>query len=184
MKFSRFTELVARIWSNPTTHRRDPEITILVYSPGSIGASPSVEVQGIYAGFDWDAGQVLIYPAQPLTTLTPEQVADITESVRKGQSWHAYQEYKKYKAQLENAALEHAKVAGQRDALQAALISQRDELLTALEKYEQAFSEMFAQCCSNPVYDAWGKPVEALSTLSEAHFIAGKAITHIKGGAA
>ena len=63
------------------------------------------------------------------------------------------------------------------------LISQRDELLTALEKYEQAFGEMFAQCCSNPVYDAWGKPVEALNTLSEAHFIAGKAITHIKGGA-
>nr|DAL59995.1 MAG TPA_asm: hypothetical protein [Caudoviricetes sp.] len=121
MKFSRFTELVARIWSNPTTHRRDPEITILVHSPGSIGASPSVEVQGIYAGSDWDAGQVLIYPDQPLTTLTPEQVADITASVRKGQSWHAYEAYKKHKAQLENAALEHAKVAGQRDKLLAAL---------------------------------------------------------------
>lgn len=61
--------------------------------------------------------------------------------------------------------------------------AQRDELLAALEKYEQAFGEMFAQCCSNPVYDAWGKPVEGLSTLSEAHFIAGKAISHIKGGA-
>lgn len=121
MKFSRFTELVARIWSNPTTHRRDPEIKILVHSPGSIGASPSVEVQGIYAGFDWDAGQVLIYPAQPLTTLTPEQVAEISESVSKGQSWHAYEAYKKHKAQLENAALEHAKVAGQRDKLLAAL---------------------------------------------------------------
>lgn len=121
MKFSKFSELVARLWSNPLTQRRDPEITILVHSPGSIGLSPSVEVEAIHAGFDWDAGQVMIYPAQPLTTLTPEQVADITESVRKGQSWHAYQAYKKHKAQLENAALEHAKVAGQRDKLLTAL---------------------------------------------------------------
>ena len=121
MKFSKFTELVARIWSSPTTQRRDPEITISILSPGSIGASPSVEVESIQAGFDWDAGQVLIYPAQPLTTLTPEQVADITTSVRKGQSWHAYEAYNKHKAQLENAALEHTKVAGQRDELLAAL---------------------------------------------------------------
>lgn len=121
MKFSKFSELVARLWSNPLTQRRDPEITILVHSPGSIGPSPSVEVEAIHAGFDWDAGQVLIYPAQPLTALTPEQVAEISESVRKGQSWHAYEAYKKHKAQLENAALEHAKVAGQRDELLAAL---------------------------------------------------------------
>uniref|UniRef100_UPI003857D9DB hypothetical protein n=1 Tax=Klebsiella pneumoniae TaxID=573 RepID=UPI003857D9DB len=121
MKFSKFTELVARIWSNPTTQRRDPEVTIVVHSPGSIGPSPSVEVEAIQAGFDWDAGQVMIYPAQPLTTLTPEQVADITTSVRKGQSWHAFEAYKKHKAQLENAAFEHGKVAGQRDKLLKAL---------------------------------------------------------------
>lgn len=123
MKFSKFTELVARIWSNTNTQRRDPEITIVVHSPGSIGPSPSVEVEAIHAGFDWDAGQVMIYPAQPLTVLTPEQVAEISESVRKGQSWHAYEAYKKHKSQLENAALEHAKVAGQRDELLAALVS-------------------------------------------------------------
>lgn len=123
MKFSKFTELVARIWSNTTTQRRDPEITIVVHSPGSIGPSPSVEVEAIHVGFDWDAGQVMIYPAQPLTVLTPEQVAEISESVRKGQSWHAYEAYKKHKSQLENAALEHAKVAGQRDELLAALVS-------------------------------------------------------------
>ncbi|WP_236061677.1 MULTISPECIES: hypothetical protein [Klebsiella] len=173
MKFSKFTELVARIWSNQTTQRRDPEITIAVHSPGTIGPSPSVEVEAIHAGFDWDAGQVMIYPVQPLTVLTPEQVAEISESVRKGQSWHAYEAYKKHKAQLENAALEHAKVAGQ-----------RDDLLAVLEKYELAFDEMFAQCCSNPVYDAWGKPVEGLRTLSEAHFLAGRVISSIKGGAA
>lgn len=54
--------------------------------------------------------------------------------------------------------------------------AQHNELLAALKKYEQAFDEIFAQCCSNPVYDAWGKPVAGLSTLSEAHYLAGKAI--------
>lgn len=122
MKFAKFCELVTTIWANKINQRRDPEVTILIHSPGSIGATPSVEVESIQAGFDRDAGQVLIYPAQPLTTLTPEQVADITTSVRKGQSWHAYEAYKKHKAAMEAAAIEYAKVAGQ-----------RDELLTALE---------------------------------------------------
>ncbi len=86
MKFCKFSELVNRILSNNHSQRRDMDVTIVVHSPGRIGSTPSVEVQSIHAGFDWDSGKVLIFPAQPLTTLTPEQVADITESVRKGQS--------------------------------------------------------------------------------------------------
>lgn len=106
MKFSKFSELVNRILSNNHSHHRDMDVTIVVHSPGRIGSTPSVEVQSIQAGFDWDAGQVMIFPAQPLTMLTPEQVADITDSVRKGQSWHAYQEYKKHKEQLEKLSIE------------------------------------------------------------------------------
>ncbi|EEW9410762.1 hypothetical protein D4018_18535 [Escherichia coli] len=106
MKFSKFSELVNRILSNNHTHRRDMDVTIVVHSPGSIGSTPSVEVQSIHAGFDWDSGKVLIFPSQPLTTLTPEQITDITDSVRKGQSWHAYQEYKKHKEQLEKLSME------------------------------------------------------------------------------
>ncbi|HHR3626099.1 TPA: hypothetical protein ACS5S7_003872 [Escherichia coli] len=106
MKFSKFSELVNRILSNNHSHRRDMDVTIVVYSPGSIGSTPSVEVQSIHAGLDWDSGKVLIFPAQPLTTLTPEQITDITDSVRKGQSWHAYQEYKKHKEQLEKLSIE------------------------------------------------------------------------------
>lgn len=86
MKFSKFSELVNRILSNNHSHRRDMDVTIVVHSPGSIGSTPSVEVQSIHAGFDWDSGKVLIFPAQPLTTLTPEQITDITDSVCKGQS--------------------------------------------------------------------------------------------------
>ncbi|EPR3852608.1 TPA: hypothetical protein ACH9OH_005282, partial [Escherichia coli] len=106
MKFSKFSELVNRILSNNHSHRRDMDVTIVVHSPGSIGSTPSVEVQSIHAGFDWDSGKVLIFPSQPLTTLTPEQITDITDSVRKGQSWHAYQEYKKHKEQLEKLSIE------------------------------------------------------------------------------
>ncbi|EOS8624929.1 hypothetical protein ACNOY6_004806 [Escherichia coli] len=106
MKFSKFSELVNRILSSNHSHRRDMDVTIVVHSPGSIGSTPSVEVQSIHAGFDWDSGKVLIFPAQPLTTLTPEQITDITDSVRKGQSWHAYQEYKKHKEQLEKLSIE------------------------------------------------------------------------------
>ena len=106
MKFPKFSELVNRILSNNHSHRRDMDVTIVVHSPGSIGSTPSVEVQSIHAGFDWDSGKVLIFPAQPLTTLTPEQITDITDSVRKGQSWHAYQEYKKHKEQLEKLSIE------------------------------------------------------------------------------
>ncbi|KZJ17491.1 hypothetical protein AWG88_18555 [Escherichia coli] len=106
MKFSKFSELVNRILSNNHSHRRDMDVTIVVHSPGSIGSTPSVEVQSIHSGFDWDSGKVLIFPAQPLTTLTPEQITDITDSVRKGQSWHAYQEYKKHKEQLEKLSIE------------------------------------------------------------------------------
>ncbi|HCR8264993.1 TPA: ead/Ea22-like family protein [Shigella flexneri] len=106
MKFSKFSELVNRILSNNHSHRRDMDVTIVVHSPGSIGSTPSVEVQSIHAGFDWDSGKVLIFPAQPLTTLTPEQITDITDSVRKGQPWHAYQEYKKHKEQLEKLSIE------------------------------------------------------------------------------
>ncbi|HCP3690515.1 TPA: hypothetical protein ODM59_005363 [Escherichia coli] len=106
MKFSKFSELVNRILSNNHSHRRDMDVTIVVHSPGSIGSTPSVEFQSIHAGFDWDSGKVLIFPSQPLTTLTPEQITDITDSVRKGQSWHAYQEYKKHKEQLEKLSIE------------------------------------------------------------------------------
>ncbi|RZN17095.1 hypothetical protein [Escherichia sp. E14S1] len=106
MKFSKFSELVNRILSNKHCQHRDMDMAIVIHSPGSIGSTPSVEVQSIQAGFDWDAGKVLIFPAQPLTTLTPEQISDITESVRKGQSWHAYQAYKKHKEQLEKLSIE------------------------------------------------------------------------------
>ncbi|HHI2628970.1 TPA: hypothetical protein ACP41X_004605, partial [Escherichia coli] len=108
------------------------------HSPGSIGSTPSVEVQSIHAGFDWDSGKVLIFPSQPLTTLTPEQITDITDSVRKGQSWHAYQEYKKHQEQLEKLSIE-LEAAKQR-------IAELDGNRTALA-VENASMKLFIRGC-------------------------------------
>ncbi|EHJ4588616.1 hypothetical protein AAHV75_26990 (plasmid) [Klebsiella pneumoniae] len=138
MKFSKFSELVNRILSNNHSHRRDMDVTIVVHSPGSIGSTPSVEVQSIHAGFDWDSGKVLIFPSQPLTTLTPEQITDITDSVRKGQSWHAYQEYKKHQEQLEKLSIE-LEAAKQR-------IAELDGNRTALA-VENASMKLFIRGC-------------------------------------
>ncbi|HHF9175273.1 TPA: DUF551 domain-containing protein [Escherichia coli] len=145
MKFSKFSELVNRILSNNHSHRRDMDVTIVIHSPGSIGSTPSVEVQSIHAGFDWDSGKVLIFPAQPLTTLTPEQITDITDSVRKGQSWRAYQEYKKHKEQLEKLSIE-LDAAKQRVAeLEAKPVSQTYKL-TFEQWLEQQHDKIDVDC--------------------------------------
>ncbi|HDS6101404.1 TPA: DUF551 domain-containing protein [Escherichia coli] len=145
MKFSKFSELVNRILSNNHSHHRDMDVTIVVHSPGRIGSTPSVEVQSIQAGFDWDSGKVLIFPAQPLTTLTPEQITDITDSVRKGQSWHAYQEYKKHKEQLEKLSIE-LDAAKQRVAeLEAKPVSQTYKL-TFEQWLEQQHDKIDVDC--------------------------------------
>ncbi|EFT3178607.1 DUF551 domain-containing protein [Escherichia coli] len=145
MKFSKFSELVNRILSNNHSHRRDMDVTIVIHSPGRIGSTPSVEVQSIHAGFDWDSGKVLIFPAQPLTTLTPEQITDITDSVRKGQSWHAYQEYKKHKEQLEKLSIE-LDAAKQRVAeLEAKPVSQTYKL-TFEQWLEQQHDKIDVDC--------------------------------------
>ena len=145
MKFSKFSELVNRILSNNHSHRRDMDVTIVIHSPGSIGSTPSVEVQSIHAGFDWDSGKVLIFPSQPLTTLTPEQITDITDSVRKGQSWHAYQEYKKHQEQLEKLSIE-LDAAKQRVAeLEAKPVSQTYKL-TFEQWLEQQHDKIDVDC--------------------------------------
>jgi hypothetical protein len=105
--------------------RRPMKLVIAIQSQGSMGGTPCVEVGNVQAGFDWDSGKLMIYPATPLTTLTTEDVAAIRESVSKGQSWHAYEAYKKQKA-VQKA------VEVQRDHLLADL----QEAATTLRRYE------------------------------------------------
>ena len=55
-------------------------------------------------------------------------------------------------------------------------------LVEALDKYEFAFKELFAQCCSNPVTNSWGKPV-SMAALNNAHaFASSRLAAHRKQG--
>ena len=88
------TEALAHIERIPTRKWDDLRLHILTHAPGAVGGMPGVGVAFVGAGIDWDSRRLLIHPEQPLTKLTPEQVDDITKSVRAGGSWHAYQRHK------------------------------------------------------------------------------------------
>jgi hypothetical protein len=77
------------------------ELLIQTFAPGSVGGTPGVAVVGMHPGFDWDKGRFLLQPAQPLTTLTPEDVCAVRESVQKSQSWHAYKAWEKQQKRIE-----------------------------------------------------------------------------------
>lgn len=76
---------------------REWDLVISVFNPGTIGGSPCVPVERMQCGFDWDNGKLMIYPAQELTALTPDDVAAIHRSAKDGQSWHAYQQDKRWR---------------------------------------------------------------------------------------
>ncbi len=148
----------------------DHEVRIVVHAPGSLGGTPSVGLsgRGIQVGFDWDHGKLLLNPEVPLTRLTPEDVAAIHESVKKGQSWHAYQAHKqareKHSEQLQQCKEEIAR-----------LKAENAELIGVVHAYEAARDSLFVQCLSNPIKNAWGKEVD-VSLLNQAHEQAGTVI--------
>lgn len=74
---------------------RDWTLVVKVFKPGAVGGTPCVAVKRLDVGFDWDNGKVMFETDVPLTTLTPEDVAAIHKSAKEGQSWHAFQSYKK-----------------------------------------------------------------------------------------
>lgn len=90
-------------------------LRVVVYSPGTIGATPNVEIVGMQAGIDWDSKMMLLKPARQLTALTAEQIDAIMVSARKGQSWHAYEAQK----QLRERARE---LEAERDRFRAAYL--------------------------------------------------------------
>ena len=54
MELFKFADLVNHIVSLLGKQYRDPDtkVTIVIHSPGTVGATPSVDVQSIHAGFD------------------------------------------------------------------------------------------------------------------------------------
>lgn len=48
--------------------------------------------------------------------------------------------------------------------------STRSELLKALKMHKEVFDELFGHCCSNGVFNAWGKPFDC-TKLNEANCV-------------
>ena len=94
----------------PSSSIHDFEVHVVVQSQGHVGGTPCVAVRNAQAGIDWDNGKFLIYPQQALSTLTPDDVAAIHDSVRKGGSWHAYQQYKKQHERIKQLEAELAEL--------------------------------------------------------------------------
>jgi hypothetical protein len=107
MKLSEAIEALERI----RLRGGDPELVVTVQSQGGLGGTPAVAVTGIHAGFDWDSGKVLISTARALTELSAEDVEAIRTSVRRGNSWHAYQAYKRLREKIAELERQLAEVA-------------------------------------------------------------------------
>ena len=113
MTLSEARQVLDRIHSL-NSHGRDLELVVRVVDPGRVGGAPCAAIESIHAGFDWDAGKVIMMASRPLTLLSADDVSAINKSVAQGQSWHAYQQHRKMKdrireleqriAELESAA--------------------------------------------------------------------------------
>lgn len=104
-------------------------VAVRIHQPGSLGGTPVVNVadiefvhvKSVEKGFDWDSNKIILTLERDVCTLTPEDRDAITQSVSKGQSWHAYQAYKKGQEEL--------------NALKALLKQSQPSLLRDLESY-------------------------------------------------
>lgn len=100
IKLRQLIDTLARITERRGNRLDDVNVVIEVYNPGSIGGTPCVPIVSLNLGIDWDANKLILHTDKTLSVLTDEEKAAILESVKKGQSWHAYQSHKKQSDEL------------------------------------------------------------------------------------
>lgn len=84
--------LLAELSANDLSPRdKQRTVNIVVVNEGTMGATPTVNVKQSSFGFDWDSQMFMLFPEQPLTTLTREEIEDISKSVNNTQSFHTRQ---------------------------------------------------------------------------------------------
>ncbi len=128
-------------------------LVVRKFNPGGMSGHGTTEVDSIAAGFDWDAGRVVITPSKPMTELTPEDVEAITKSVRAGGSWHAYKSQEKLreralKAEGRVAELEIAAEAAA-DQLRAAVLAERERNALICDEQGQEWDSDAVQMLKN-----------------------------------
>ena len=62
----RINELIELLQEVKSSHGGDLQVVIQVYRRFSIGSTPYVDIDDIYAGIDWNHGKVFLHPADKL----------------------------------------------------------------------------------------------------------------------
>ncbi|EJG5415719.1 hypothetical protein NAD41_002358 [Salmonella enterica] len=68
----------------------------------SIGATPSVAVVNVSAGIDWDSGTVFLHPQQKLTPLSPDELEEIKQCRKDGQSWAVCKAHERFRIERDD----------------------------------------------------------------------------------
>ena len=132
-------------------------LVVRKFNPGGMSGHGTTEVDSIAAGFDWEAGRVVITPAKPMTELTPEDVEAITKSVRAGGSWHAYKSQEKLRERALKAEARVAELEMQAEAaadqLRAAVLAERERCAKVCETEAESLGssgkrDASALCCA------------------------------------
>ncbi|HHA3594077.1 TPA: hypothetical protein ACODIZ_003603 [Salmonella enterica subsp. enterica serovar Newport] len=69
----------------------------------TLGPRPTVALVGAAQGIDWDKETLFLHPEQPLTPLTPDELAEIKQCRADGQSWAVHKAHERW--QLERDEL-------------------------------------------------------------------------------
>lgn len=82
-------DLLAELNGNELNQRdKQRTVNIVVVNEGTMGSTPTVNVKQASFGFDWDSQMFMLFPEQPLTILSREEIEDISKSVNDTQSFH------------------------------------------------------------------------------------------------
>ncbi len=92
----------------PTSKPTSSKLCIQVSSPGHVGGTPTVSVDHMINGFDWDTGKIIIVPSKPLSVLSEADVKAIHESLKLGQSWYSSNERQSLKERILRLEQENA----------------------------------------------------------------------------
>lgn len=68
----------------------------------TIGASPCVPVVSATMGMDWDQGTLFIHPQSPVTLLTPEDLENMKQARKEGQSWAMHKAYERWQLEKDD----------------------------------------------------------------------------------
>lgn len=120
---------------------RKLKLKIPIFSPGSLGGTPSLDIHDLSLGFDHDQGRLFFCTEQQLSALSREEISAIQKSVSMGQSYHAYQQYKAMRAEHATlvdllASTRESVAVNYRAAVHVGNECQADELAQVLAKID------------------------------------------------